>query len=116
MLGRWWMVASAASAAICLLACGSGVDNAPEGDDGSGGHSAATTGGVGAAGPGGAGPGGAGSGGSSGCDTPPDPETFEMGTGEHCFARLSANQAVDLISGPQGGYHVWLAIGCADCA
>lgn len=117
-----------AGATIVLAACSGGVDNAGENPDdasasgsasGSGGNSAGTTGDIGAAGPGGSGSGGAGgsgSGGSTGCDTPPDAAAFEMGTGEQCFARLSANQAVDLINGPQGGYHVWLAIGCSDCA
>ncbi len=49
------------------------------------------------------------------CDPPPGADSFEVGTGETCFERVSAGASVPLIAGPQGGYHVWLAVGCADC-
>lgn len=53
---------------------------------------------------------------STECTAPDNPAAFEVGTGEACFERLSEGQTVPLMSGPQGGYHVWLAVGCADCA
>lgn len=49
------------------------------------------------------------------CDPPSNPAAFEVGTGESCFERLSENGEIALMSGPQGGYHLWLSIGCADC-
>ncbi len=49
------------------------------------------------------------------CDPPSRAQAFEVGTGELCFERVPSGSVVPLISGPQGGYHVWLAIGCADC-
>lgn len=49
------------------------------------------------------------------CDAPKDAGVFEIGTGEECFSRLAANDEIPLINGPQGGYHVWLAVGCKDC-
>ena len=49
------------------------------------------------------------------CEPPPGAESFEVGTGETCFERVSGGASVPLIAGPQGGYHVWLALGCADC-
>lgn len=39
-----------------------------------------------------------------------------MGTGEKCFEAVAGGQEVPLMSGPQGGYHMWLAVGCVDCA
>jgi hypothetical protein len=57
-----------------------------------------------------------GEGGAPACgEAPPDAGPFAVGTGEDCFSALAANQEVPLMSGPQGGYHVWLAIGCKDC-
>lgn len=49
------------------------------------------------------------------CKTPPDMGAFEIGTGEKCFEALAAEGEVNLMSGPQGGFHVWLAVGCTDC-
>lgn len=49
------------------------------------------------------------------CDPPSAPQAFEVGTGEHCFARVQAGETLPLMAGPQGGYHVWLAVGCQDC-
>jgi hypothetical protein len=40
---------------------------------------------------------------------------FEIGTGETCFETLVDGQEVPLMQGPQGGYHVWLGVGCDDC-
>lgn len=56
-----------------------------------------------------------GGGGSSTCEPPAGVGVFAMGTGERCFEPLTDGQEVPLMQGPQGGYHVWLAIGCADC-
>lgn len=56
-----------------------------------------------------------GSGGGVTCATPPAPQTFELGTGEKCFERVTAGQELPVLQGPQGGYHLWLAVGCADC-
>ena len=49
------------------------------------------------------------------CDPPSDPAPYEVGTGEKCFERLAAEADIPLINGPQGGYHLWLAVGCEDC-
>jgi len=49
------------------------------------------------------------------CATPQNAESFEVGTGELCFERVTDQATVPLMEGPQGGYHVWLAVGCADC-
>lgn len=48
------------------------------------------------------------------CEAPPAPDAFEVGTGELCFERVS-NAELPLLAGPQGGYHLFAAIGCADC-
>lgn len=56
-----------------------------------------------------------GSGGAAACDTPPEPGAFEIGTGEECFSRVADGDEVPLMNGPQGGYHMWLALGCQDC-
>ena len=50
------------------------------------------------------------------CKTPDLPDSFEVGSGEKCFERLTVDQEVPLMSGPQGGFHMWLAVGCEDCA
>lgn len=49
------------------------------------------------------------------CTDPPAPAVFEIGTGETCFERVTAGQTVPVMAGPQGGFHIWLAVGCADC-
>lgn len=54
-----------------------------------------------------------------GCPTPPAPRigldgatTFvEAGTGETTFAPLADGDELELVYGPQGGYHVWGACG-----
>lgn len=111
-----------------LLACGTQVtsgsdddDPAAGGESGEGGNThggGASQGGSGGAistgGSGGEG-GEGGVGGSPGCTAPASPASFEIGTGEHCFARLADGDTVPLMSGPQGGYHVWLAFGCQAC-
>ncbi len=53
--------------------------------------------------------------GAGSCDAPSSPAAFELGTGEVCFARLAPGQTVPEIAGPQGGFHVWTAVGCSDC-
>jgi hypothetical protein len=50
-----------------------------------------------------------------GCDPPANAGAFEAGTGEMCFERIEPEGSVPLMAGPQGGYHLWLAIGCTDC-
>jgi hypothetical protein len=52
---------------------------------------------------------------SGSCDAPDSPAVFELGTGEACFERLTPGQTVPEIQGPQGGFHVWAAVGCSDC-
>ena len=39
-----------------------------------------------------------------------------LGTGEHCFQPLSDGSSIALIAGPQGGYHLWIALRCSDCS
>lgn len=104
---RSWILIST----LALSACGGSTSReeaeAAGGAGGGGGSSTSTSSGTG---------GNGGSGGGSGCDTPANPKTFEVGTGEKCFARVLDGGEVPLMNGPQGGYHVWLAIGCSDCA
>jgi hypothetical protein len=49
------------------------------------------------------------------CDPPSSPIAFELGTGEKCFERLTPGGTVPMMEGPQGGYHLWVALGCTDC-
>lgn len=62
--------------------------------------------------------GGGGSGGSGGggappaCDAPAAPPDFWVGTGETCFEAVGDGAVLPLMNGPQGGYHVWMAVGC----
>lgn len=58
---------------------------------------------------------GTGTGGGMPCPTPSSPQAFELGTGETCFARLTPMETVPVMAGPQGGFHIWMAVGCADC-
>lgn len=80
---------------------------------------AGTAGAGGAAGGAGASAGGAaghaGGAGAAACEPPPAAPVFEAGTGQSCFERLAPGQTVPVIQGPQGGFHIWLAVGCADC-
>ena len=107
---------------VGLSACKGSVEHGP----GEGGHAGAGGAGEGGSGEGGSSAGGGGEGGSSAggggtggtpfiCAPPKNASIFEIGTGEDCFSRVAANEEVPLMSGPQGGYHVWLAIGCQDC-
>ncbi len=90
-----------AVAAWGLIACGGSSD----GDGGSGG--------AGAGGDGGGG--GAPDPDPQGCQPPDAAEGFEVGTGELCFAEVNDGGVIQQMHGPQGGYHVWLALGCIDC-
>lgn len=42
--------------------------------------------------------------------------TLEVGTGQTSFEPLAAGDPIELVAGPQGGYHVFLALRCAGCA
>jgi hypothetical protein len=46
---------------------------------------------------------------------PPSPAAFEAGSGQTCFERLTSGQTVTVLQGPQGGFHIWLAVGCSGC-
>lgn len=50
------------------------------------------------------------------CVTPQGAGDFAIGTGEECFEPLGDAHVVPLVAGPQGGYHVWISLGCRDCA
>jgi hypothetical protein len=49
------------------------------------------------------------------CVAPPNPVAFEAGGGQTCFARLTQGQTVTVLQGPQGGWHLWLAVSCVGC-
>jgi len=116
--------------ALCLISSVSACVVVKDGgDDGAGGGSTTTTsgGGQGQGGTttnGSGGAGGAttttttstgGSGGGPMCEAPAGVSDFEIGTGATCFETLAPLDIVPLNQGPQGGYHVWLGIGCTDC-
>ena len=45
------------------------------------------------------------------CKTsPPGPASVELGQGQNAFGPLVDGQTVQVERGPQGGYHVWLAV------
>lgn len=83
---------------LLLAGCGT---NLTEGDDGDEGGNAAE--------------GGGGEGGGGGCSKPSGTGDFALGQGEDCFEEVVPGQQVPMFAGPQGGYHVWLAVGCGDC-
>ncbi|WP_438031496.1 hypothetical protein [Sorangium sp. So ce204] len=56
-----------------------------------------------------------GAGGGGGCRLPDDPAVFEIGTGETCFESIEEGATLPVMAGPQGGYHLWFAVGCSDC-
>lgn len=103
---------------ILTAACGSTI-SAGDGEGGSGGDEPSST----ASGPGATGgTTGTGTGVTTGtggappsCDPPSSPQTFEIGTGETCFERIADGAEIPMMQGPQGGYHLWVAVGCADC-
>ncbi len=96
---------------LCLWACGGSATSSGD-TTGSGGASSSTTGATTSSGTGGSGGSG---GGGGGCVDPSDPGPFDLGTGELCFESLTAGQEINVIAGPQGGYHLWTAILCPDC-
>lgn len=49
------------------------------------------------------------------CNEPKDMPAFDVGTGEKCFTVVADGDTLPLMTGPQGGYHMWLAVGCKDC-
>ncbi|WP_437274436.1 hypothetical protein WME90_24625 [Sorangium sp. So ce375] len=56
-----------------------------------------------------------GEGGGDGCRLPDEPAVFEIGTGETCFESIEDGATLPVMAGPQGGYHLWFAVGCSDC-
>lgn len=97
--------AVALSTLLLLAACDSRVvSDSDEGSEGGGNAGGASAGGSGAGGQ------------PVDCDPPSTTAVFEIGSGEECFEPLADGATVPLISGPQGGYHLWVAVGCADCA
>lgn len=105
----------ALGAAVAAVSCAPASSPRPEADAG---HAAAGgTGGIGPA----PGAGGGEAAGGSGLETDesaicPDagespPEPFvTIGTGTSRYETLTAGESVDIIQGPQGGYHVWGAL------
>ncbi len=89
--------------AILAVACNSSVSTGGEG----GGNGTSTSSGSSAASS-------SGTGGDT-CAAPPSPAPFEAGGGETCFERLTQGQTVKVLQGPQGGFHIWLAVGCTGC-
>ncbi|WP_437480039.1 hypothetical protein WME75_34770 [Sorangium sp. So ce1014] len=88
------------------------VDSASTGAGGGG-----SSNGAGAGGSTGEGGGGSstGVGGGGGCRLPDEPAVFEIGTGESCFESIEDGATLPVMAGPQGGYHLWFAVGCSDC-
>lgn len=95
--GSFWVMVVALAGFAGAAACGSDVSH-----EGGGGSGAGGTGGAGASAP--------------VCVAPDAPQVFEIGTGEQCFERVADGGTVPLMNGPQGGYHLWLAVGCEGCA
>lgn len=52
---------------------------------------------------------------ASKCGETPDAPAFEIGTGEVCFEPLNDGDLLPVMAGPQGGFHVWVALLCAAC-
>lgn len=100
---------------VCLWACGGSASSSGDAASGSGGAGSTATGTSSNASTGTGGTGGGTGGGGGSCVDPSDPGSFELGTGELCFERLSAGQEINVISGPQGGYHLWTAVLCPNC-
>lgn len=48
------------------------------------------------------------------CEPAPSVD-FEVGTGESCYQPLADGDAVYIIGGPQGGFHIWLGFACEAC-
>ncbi len=96
--------------AVGTVHCGSSVEEMGAG--GGGGASSSNT--ATTSGAGGEAPDGGGDGGPA-CADPASPEVFELGTGEKCFERIAPGQVLPMMAGPQGGFHLWTAIGCGDC-
>lgn len=86
------------------VACSSSIATGGSGGSGGGATSATTTSSATSSGTGGA-----------ACTPPSSPAVFETGTGEACFERLASGATVKVLQGPQGGFHIWLAVGCSDC-
>lgn len=78
--------------AVCAVACGSSVSDGEGGAGGEGGSPPTID-----------------------CDAPENPGPFELGTGEACFERVGSGDSVPMMNGPQGGYHMFLAVGCEGC-
>ncbi len=99
--GSWALAAClAASLAASLVGCGGAAE---DGEGGAGGHGVDGGGGGGGGTP------------APTCDPPTSPPPFAIGTGELCFTPISEGSVIPQINGPQGGYHLWLAVGCSGC-
>jgi hypothetical protein len=96
-------------ASSALFACGSTT----AGDPGEGDRAPTTTVASAAAATAASSGSGSGSGGSGGAGEP-DP-VFEIGTGETSFVPLIEGQGLEMVFGPQGGYHITMAIRCKSC-
>jgi hypothetical protein len=92
---------------VFAIGCGSNLETA-DGETGGGGATASSSanGSGQTTGAGGEAP---------GCDPPAGAGAFDLGTGEKCFEALTEGQTITMIEGPQGGYHLWMAVGCTDC-
>jgi hypothetical protein len=101
-------------ALITAAACSNGVAGSDTGGGGSAGASTTSSAGGGGATSSSSSGGGAG-GGKPTCADPEGPQAFEVGSGATCFERLTSGQTVPVMAGPQGGYHIWLGVGCAEC-
>lgn len=97
-----------ASCALLATACSPSVQGGSTGGGGAGGAAGGSEGT-------GGGSGGTGTDTDIVCDDPPMPAVFELGTGEKCFSRLTPGQVIPVMQGPQGGFHLWAAMGCSDC-
>ena len=88
---------------ILTVACNSSVSSSGSGGTGGSGSTGTTS------------PTSSGTGGEA-CKAPQSPAAFEAGEGQTCFERLTPAQTVTVLSGPQGGYHLWFAVSCVGCA
>lgn len=99
---------AAAVGLTAAMACSNAVTNSGgSGGDAAGGSTSSSSSSSSSSGTGGS---------ATACDDPQGAPGFAVGTGETCFQALTSGQEVPVMAGPQGGFHIWLSVGCADCA